>query len=273
MKVSPNTFVAVLDAALVAISEMRSKKSSAGISSENFVSLIFSTNEIRIEYVSHTLCFTTSVPSSDISASATARSSRAVVHLKDLVNLLRCCCDNSSEELEIEELDEVIFLKSGTNFEAEISTVNESIFLPSTQSTSSSTPSSHVARFIADSDLLFSSFHQFLVTPVPNKIVVSILCSGNIEIYNTEEDRAEFPLSTYVEIARQFLSDFVCITPIAFALLGSCLPPLCSFLSSGGKCEVSLSCDSWLVFRRKLISNTDGEIRVYVSSLDVVGGG
>ncbi len=164
-------------------------------------------------------------------------------------------------------------MKSGTNFEAEISTVNESILLPSTQSSSSSMPSSHVARFVADTDLLFSSFHQFLVTPVPKKIVVSILSSGNIEIYNTEEDRAEFPLSTYVEIARQFQSDFVCITPIAFALLGSTLAPICSFLSSGGKCEVSLSCDSWLVFRRKLISSTDGEIRVYVSSLDIVGGG
>ena len=272
MKVSPSTFVSILDAALVAISDMRKKP--IGAETGNFISLIFFENEIRIEYVSNTLCFSTTVPSSDVSVSATARFTRVVVHLKDLVNLLRCCCDYSNEDLEIEASEECIYLKSGPNFQAEILAVHESdLFVPNSASNNQPTQSSQVVRFLAESDLLFSAFHQFLVTPIPKKIVFSISSSGNIELNNTEEDRAEYPLSTYAEISRQFLSDFFGVTPIACAVLGSNLSPICSFLSAGGKCEVSISDNSWLIFRRKFLSNSDGELKVYVSAIDVVVGG
>ena len=267
VKVSPGTFISILDASLVPISDMRKKP--LGTESSNFIALIFRPNEIGIEYTSNTLCFSTSVPSSGVSASATLHQSRVLVHLKDLVNLVRCCCDNTTEDVEIEEYDDEIFFKSN-GFEGQIKCIDEaSIFGPSQLSQLGST----MVSFIADSDILFSAFHQFLMTPIPKKIVFSVSSVGNIVLNNTEEDRAEYPLSTHAEIAPQFVSNLVCTSPFSCAILGINLSPICSFLAIGGKCQVTITADSWIVFRRKFISNSDGELRVYVSSIDLVSGG
>lgn len=249
MKVSPNSFLSVLETGLVPISELRRRQKGV-TDAANLVAIIFSATGIAIEYDSPTLCFVTQI--STDSPTTMLTQTRIQVHLKDLVNLLRCCCE-SNDAVEVSESDQIVFFKSGQNFEAEI----QGVF--STSGFEKIDFGDPIVGFFCDSDILFSAFHQFLISPIPQKIVLCL--NSRLVITNTESDQAEYPLCTRVEIGRQFLTDFIG-QDITCTISGQNISSICSFLSVERKIKVEVSSGSWLTF-----SHNENKLGVYVSSL------
>ena len=252
MRISSGAFSSVLESALLPILELNKK------SFDSFVSLEFSLNQILINFDSNSLRFSTIVVATSNPSSASPPPNTTnrvvVVILKDLVHLFRLCSDTIYQELELDVSEESLLLKSvDGNFEVEIQTVEKNVL--------ENIDEINILEFSIDSEILFSAFHQFSISPICRTICVAITSDG-IKFSNNDEE--QLPLKTSAEIARQYLFDNSInidnsINNI-FSINGKNISTICAFLSAGGgagKCSVFITSCSYLRLRRHLFGQMD----------------